>query len=200
MRTAVMQRHAWKDRGDDLYETPACATQALIRTGEFLIPPDGGSGMDIWEPCAGRGAISRELRAAGHAVLASDLVAYDGADEGIITGRDFLMERHCPRVSAIVTNPPYKLANQFIRHGLSLGVPVIVLLRLAALEGAGRADLIDKHLRRIWVGIERLPFMHRDGWDGPKSGNSGAPFAWFVFEPEERAGPVHLRRISWRVA
>lgn len=189
-------RHSFADRGNDLYETPACATRALIRTGE--LPPDGGSGMDLWEPCAGRGAISRELRAAGHGVLATDLVTYDGADEGILTGRDFLMEQHRPRVEAIVTNPPYKLADQFIRHGLSLGLPVIVLLRLMAIEGASRSDLIDKHLRRVWAGIERLPFMHRDGWEGPKNSNSGAPFAWFVFEPGQRVGAIELRRISWR--
>lgn len=185
-----------RERAYDLYETPACATRALIRTGEFL---DGGSGIGIWEPCAGRGAISRELKAAGHAVLATDLVAYEGADEGIIAGRDFLLERHRPRVSLIVTNPPYMHADAFIRHGLSLGLPVIVLLRLMAIEGAKRSDLIDEHLIRVWAGIERLPFMHRDGWSGKRNSNSGAPFAWFVFSPEKRgSAPIELRRMSWR--
>ena len=59
MRTAVMQRHSFADRGNDLYETPACATLALIRTGE-LTP-----GENVWEPCAGRGAIMRVLEANG---------------------------------------------------------------------------------------------------------------------------------------
>jgi hypothetical protein len=195
MRTAVMQRHAWKDRTNDLYETPACATQALIQTGEI------GQGKAIWEPFAGRGAIVSQLRAGGLHVIAQDLVAYEGADATIETPIDFLMERKPPLgACVIVTNPPYKMQDQFIRHGLSFSLPVIVLLRLAALEGAGRADLIDKHLRRVWVGIERLPMMHRDGWEGPKNGNSGAPFAWFVFEPGERYGAIKLRRISWRAA
>jgi hypothetical protein len=191
-----MQRHAWKDRGDDLYETPACATRALIATGE-IERLDEHYGP-IWEPCAGRGAILRELKAAGYYAIGQDLVAYEGADTGIETPIDFLFDLR-PR-GPIVTNPPYKLADQFIWHGLSLGVPVIVLLRLAALEGAARTDLIDVRLRRVWLGIERLPFMHRDGWDGPKNGNSGAPFAWFVFEPGRRLGAIELRRISWRAA
>jgi hypothetical protein len=43
-------------------------------------------------------------------------------------------------VEAIVTNPPDNLPDAFIRHGLALGQSVIVLLRLMAPEGAGRAE------------------------------------------------------------
>ncbi len=180
-------RHALADRKDDLYETPACAVRALLR-----VEPTLQWKQWIWEPCAGRGAIVRELRAFGHGVHAMDLVAHPGADPGILTPIDFLMEWAKPDCAAsIVTNPPYKLADDFIRHGLGLGLPVIVLLRLMAIEGAGRSDLIDNHLR--------LPTMHREGWDGPRMSASGAPFAWFVFEPGPRGNePVELRRMSWR--
>lgn len=188
-------RHALAERKDDLYETPAVATQALLRV-EAL----GGL---IWEPCAGRGAISRVLKAASHRVVSTDLVAHPGADTDIATPIDFLMERQAPAgCAAIVTNPPYKLADQCIRHGLSLVPTVIVLLRLMAIEGAGRSDLVDRHLLRVWAGIERLPAMHREGWEGPRMANSGAPFAWFVFSsaPRPEGSPVELRRMSWRGA
>lgn len=189
-------KHSLADRGDDLYETPAVAVQALIKNERL---PDG----IVWEPCAGRGAIVRELRAAGYPVVATELVPYAGADDGIETPIDFLMERKAPAgCGCIVTNPPYKLSDQCIRHGLTLGPRVIVLLRLMALEGAGRSDLIDRHLVRVWAGIERLPFMHREGWAGPKHSNSGAPFAWFVFSAQPRLAdaPIELRRMSWRAA
>lgn len=184
-------RHKLADRGDDLYETPACATKTLLRVEH--VP------MFVWEPCAGRGAISDILRDYGRTVIASDLNAHSDAAPYIETHRDFLMETQ-PRASTIVTNPPYKLANEMIRHGLALGCDVIVLLRLMSIEGAARSDLIDGHLWRIWAGIERLPTMHRDGWTGPKHSNSGAPFAWFVFKPEKRPArsPIELRRVSWR--
>lgn len=186
------KRHALNERGNDLYETPLCAIRTLMRVERLP--------RTIWEPCAGRGAISRPLLIAGHVVLASDLVEYPGADSNIQPRHDFLMERSAPfSIRTIVTNPPFKLADQFIRHGLDLGCTVIVLLRLMALEGANRADIIDKHLVRVWAGIERLPMMHREGWEGPKIGNSGAPFAWFVFEPTSRNDrPIELRRMSWR--
>lgn len=191
-------RASLKARANDLYETPACAVKALLRTGEIeRLAPSGGT---IWEPCAGRGAIVRELRAAGFPVVAHDLIAHAGADDGIQTPIDFLMERAAPAgVTAIATNPPYKMADDFIRHGLSVGLPFIALLRLMALEGSGRSDLIDRHLRRVWAGIERLPTMHREGWTGPRTASAGAPFAWFVFEPGARQGPFfETGRISWR--
>lgn len=185
-------RAALAERGNDLYETPACAIRTLLRVERL---PD-----TIWEPCAGRGAISREIRATGRSVIAHDLVAYPGADFDIVPRRDFLMEYSSPDgVQAIVTNPPFKNADAFIRHGLRFGLPVIVLLRLMALEGSARSDLIDSHLVRVWAGVERLPQMHREGWEGKKTSNSGAPFAWFVFDPLARGDrPIEFRRMSWR--
>jgi hypothetical protein len=188
-------RGALAERKDDLYETPACAVEALLRTGEL---PDRN--QTIWEPCAGRGAILRVLRAHGFWAIGYDLNAHPGADPSIQSGIDFLMERRVPHCSLIVTNPPFKLANKFIRHGLSLGCRFIALLRLAALEGANRSDIIDVHLRRVWVGKERLPMMHREGWDGPRIKGGAVAFAWFVFEPGVRHGPIELNRISWRTA
>lgn len=187
-------RAALSDRANDLYETPTCAIRTLIAIQP--LPPV------IWEPAAGRGAISRELIAVGHRVIATDLVAYEGADDGIESRIDFLMERSVPAgARAIVTNPPFKNADAFIRKGLGFGLPVIVLLRLMALEGANRSDLIDNHLVRVWAGVERLPQMHREGWAGKRTSNSGAPFAWFVFDPVARGDrAIELRRVSWRAA
>jgi hypothetical protein len=186
------KRHALSERGNDLYETPACAIRTLIKAEKLP--------HVIWEPCAGKGAISRELIVAGHVVQASDLVAYDGADFGIYSGRDFLFERAPPRgCRTIVTNPPFKLADKFVRHGISLGCDVIVLLRLMAIEGSGRSDIVDSHLVKILAGVERLPMMHRDGWTGRKIGSSGAPFAWFKFTATPRQSPaIELQRVSWR--
>ena len=201
------KRHALSERGHDLYETPACAPAALL-LHEPLIQED----VTIWEPCAGRGAISRVLRAAGHEVVTEDLAAYDGADPGIAAPRDFFMAERPPQnCGLIVTNPPFMHADEFILHGLDLGCDVIVLLRLMAQEGVDgkrkgsgvRSKLIDQHLARVWLGRERLPMLHRDGWEGKKiQGSSGVPFAWFVFEarPHDPDRGYVTRRISWRVA
>src|SRR5262249_5780583 len=136
------------------------------------------------------------LRAAGHLVYATDLVDYGCPDAD--ARRDFLFER-APSfaVDAIVTNPPYKLAERFVAHALGLGIPkVVMLLRLAFLESDRRRPILDNGLlARVHVFRKRLPMMHRDGWEGPRA-SSSIPFAWFVWELAHR-GPTELRRLSW---
>lgn len=184
-------RHSLSDRKDDCYETPEQATMTLMRVERLP--------RKVWEPSCGPGAIVRLLRAAGHTVVATDLVDYGLEDSE--HGVDFLMETRAPAgCKVIVGNPPFKLANEFIRHGLTLAPTVIMLLRLAYLEGEGRSDIIDNHLRRVWLGRERLPMMHRRGWDGPTIGAAAMPFAWFVFTQKPTNGLIRMRRTSWRSA
>jgi hypothetical protein len=180
------------ERGVDLYETHACATRALIRTGCL------DRFEHIYEPCAGRGAISRVLKAAGWRVCAQELVAYPFADEDVHSGIDFFGSICAVELDAIVTNPPFSRADDFIRHGVGLGLPVIVLLRLMALEGAGRSDILQ-HLHHVYIGIERLPKFQRDNWQGNRLKTETAPFGWFQFLPQKRPGDTFtVSRISWR--
>ena len=152
--------------------------------------------VHIWEPAAGRGAIASVLREAGHRVLASDLVDY--GEPSIRPECDFLLELNPPiGIEAIVTNPPFKLADQFVRHAIKLVPRVYMLLRLAFLEGMERSDILDGPLARVWVFRNRLPRMHREGWTGPRASSTIA-FAWFVFERDREPTRPELGRITWR--
>jgi hypothetical protein len=175
-------------RGDDLYETPVEAVTALLRAE--MLPPV------IWEPACGPGVIVRRLRAAEHQVYATDLVDYASPDQDC-AGWDFLMERQLPLgVTAIVTNPPFKNAGEFVAHALSLCPKVVMLLRLAFLESERRSAILDNaHLARVYVFRKRLPMMHRHGWKRNYS-NSGMAFAWFVWDAGHK-GPTELHRMSW---
>lgn len=179
-------RHALSDRGNDLYETPPEVTRALLKCEPLP--------KYIWECACGKGSISRVLLAAGHKVCNSDLVEYGHGYHGI----DFLLERKMPEhCTAIVTNPPFKLATEFVRHALHLCPgKVVMLLRLAFLEGVGRSDILDGgKLARVHVFKNRLPMMHRDGWQGPRATSSTA-FAWFCWE-SNHVGPASISRVSW---
>ena len=182
-----VQRAPLADRKDDLYGTPPEATRALLRAE--ILP------HRLWEPCAGRGAIVDVLRAAGHEVLASDLVDYQQPTH--FSRRDFLMERKAPDgCEAIVTNPPFKLAEEFVSHALDLCPRVIMLLRLAFYESERRTEILENRgLARIHAFRLRLPMMHRDGWEGKKA-NSGMAFAWFSWD-RSHTGPTTINRISW---
>jgi hypothetical protein len=178
-------------RGNDLRETPAVAVYALLRAEKLP--------LRIWEPACGPGAIVRILRAAGHEVLATDLVDYGSPDQNH-SGWDFLLERRLPdRIECIISNPPFKLAENFVAHALELCPRVIVLLRLAFMEAERKSGILDDgRLARVLVFRERLPMMPRADWEGPRLGNAGMAFAWYVFDQAHR-GAATIHRISWRV-
>jgi hypothetical protein len=177
--------HTHADRGNDLYETPAVAVLALLQAESLPRP--------IWECAAGRGAIVNVLRDASHTVIASDLVDYGFQLDFI---GDFLAQTAAPGgCECIVTNPPFRICDQFIARALDLVPRVIVLARLALLESTRRTEILEhRGLARIHVFRERLPMMHRRGWTGPRA-SSSMPFAWFVWKRGHR-GPIVVDRIS----
>jgi hypothetical protein len=186
-----VQRHPFAKRGNDLYETPDVATEALLRVERLP--------LRIWEPACGPGRIVNVLRAHGHDVYASDLIDY-GTDPTAYYGRDFLQEQQAPDgYGCILTNPPFRLAEQFVAHALKLCPLVVMLLRTAFLESERRTSILEgRGLARVWVFRKRLPMMHRAGWEGRKA-NSGMSFAWFVWDRSHRL-PATVHRISWERA
>lgn len=182
-------RAALSERKNDLYETPSVAVHALLAVE--AVP------QIIWEPACGPGAIVRELRSTGRQVYATDLVNYESPDQDEF-GWDFLMETQIPiGAQAIVMNPPFKNAGEFVAHALKLCPRVYALLRLAFMESEP-AILDGGSLAHVHVFRKRLPMMHRQGWEGPKA-NSGMAFAWFVWD-RAHTGPTLLSRLSWTAA
>jgi hypothetical protein len=179
-------RHALRERGADLYETPPCATKALLRVEQLP--------HRVWEPAAGRGAIVRVLRSHGHEVTASDLIDYGFPLHCVV---DFMTTTKMPAgCECILTNPPFQIVGEFVAHALDLAPRVIMLARLAFVESERRTNILEKRgLARIHAFRNRLPMMHRDGWAGPRASNAVA-FCWFVWDRDHR-GPPTFNRISW---
>jgi hypothetical protein len=169
----------YAERGHDLYETPPGAVHALLAQERLT----GG----IWECACGPGAIVRVLRAAGHHVIATDLVDYGCTDS--TGGVDFLQQRSAPEgVTTILTNPPFSFADEFARHALTLAPRVVMLLRLLFLESQGRGDILEGgRLARVYIFRNRVQ-THRDGWEGEKSSTPMA-LAWYVWERQHRGDP-----------
>jgi hypothetical protein len=102
---------------DDFYPTPSEVTHALL--GEFHF----GRGK-ILEPAAGDYAMASVLEANGYQVEASDVTPRDPR----VMQRDFLTMTKTD-AGAIITNPPFNLAQQFIEHALGvLRVSVLALV------------------------------------------------------------------------
>jgi hypothetical protein len=169
----TMKRFADLD-GPDFFPTPAWATHALIDSERFA--------GDIWESACGNGAMSQVLETTGRTVISSDLFDRGYGD----AGEDFLK----PRRSAdnIVTNPPYNAAEGFVQSGVGHAKrKFALLLRLAFLEGANRANTIFARYppSRVWVFSERITFYPAGA---VQKGTGTTAYAWFVWDKDAPTG------------
>lgn len=111
----------------DFYPTPWECTQALLDTVYFPDP--------VWEPACGDGAISVVAAACGMDVVSTDLHFYGFGRGGV----DFLKADVAPsRMACIITNPPFNLAEAFIRKARSFDVPFAMLLKATYWHAASR--------------------------------------------------------------
>ncbi|MHB1220256.1 MAG: hypothetical protein ACYC1L_18885 [Alphaproteobacteria bacterium] len=156
--------------GPDFFPTPRWATFALVENEKFQ--------GDIWESACGDGAMSRVFEETGHRVVSSDLF-----DRGYgETGHDFLGTKRA--AANIVTNPPFNSAEGFVGTGVQRAKKKFaLLLRLAFLEGANRANTIFARTppSRVWVFSERITF-YPIGVEPKGSGTTA--YAWFVWDKE----------------
>ena len=162
------QEHDW-------YRTPGQCTRALLRVENF--------DPTVWECACGDGAISKEMIAAGHTVISTDLI-----NRGYGEVSDFLAATQLLGPD-IITNPPYGRAVEFALHGLNLGVRKMALLcRLAWLEGQDRYDTLYSlgKLSRVWTFAPRQTLWRGDS---NTEGDGGmTAYAWFIFEREHSGG------------
>lgn len=162
---------------DDFYPTPPRATRALLSVERF-----NGT---VLEPACGDGAISKVLQEAGHNVISNDLI-----NRGFGTPHvDFLLDFQT-RVENIITNPPFKLANEFALHAIEMASnKVAFLCRLGWLEGQERRKMfVSTPLARVWVFSGRVPML-RGGNQMMKGGGGMIAFAWYVWDKAYSGAP-----------
>lgn len=96
-----------------------------------------------------------------------------------------------PETDNIITNPPYKLAKDFLGQSKIMArKKIALLLKLSFLEGQGRYQMFqDKEfaLARVHVFCRRLNF-YPDGDNTHKSGVLA--FAWFVWDKQHKGQPT----------
>jgi predicted RNA methylase len=141
--SAVMaQRREAKD-SLDYFATPPWATRALTellrRQGEAMHL------MSVWDPACGEGYMARPLAEAFGQVVATDVHDYRAAWHGQ-DGVDDILLRGAPQTVGdvpilgadwIITNPPFRLAHQFIDRAIPLARSgVAMLVRSTFTEGA----------------------------------------------------------------
>jgi hypothetical protein len=174
----IQQRREPNDALDD-FPTPPWATRALL---EWLTLPGG---LVCREPAANRGHMVAPLREVFADVDAADVHDY-GAGFPV---RDYLFGPAPADVDWTITNPPFRLAEQFIERMLGtsrLGAAVIV--RSAFLEGVGRYERLFSRTppTQVLQFAERV-VMHK-GRLAPE-GSTATAYCWLVWEHDNLAQP-----------
>jgi hypothetical protein len=130
-KTMGASNHTDKEREqNDFYATDPSAIDLLIKKVDLP--------KQILEPACGSGCLSVRLEELGH-----DVKSYDLVDRGFGDVCDFFAMTEPPFLGdyAIVTNPPYKFAKEFVLHSLDLvpdGNLVCMFLKTTFAEGKGR--------------------------------------------------------------
>ena len=154
----------------DFYATSPVAAEWLVKIENLH--------HNIWEPACGLGHLSKVFESHGYEVRSTDLI-----DRGYGTGGvDFLKTSEIWG-GDIATNPPYKYAEDFIKHALDHvkdGAKVCMLLKVQFLEGKARKKLFEKYPpKTVWVSSSRI----KHGMNGDFSrSNSMMAIAWYVWE------------------
>jgi hypothetical protein len=174
---------------NDWYVEPEWAVRGLLDVQRF-------SGL-VWDPACGKGTIPRTFKAAGHAAaIGTDLVDR-GYGRG---GSDFLAidpAHDANRAANIVSNPPFNLAEHFLRHALKLATHKIAfLLRLSWLEGRGRAWIFNETpLAAVHPFAARVSMP--PGTVAQEAKGGAVAFMWAVWDWSHPVGaPPILRRIE----
>lgn len=172
--SAVMQQRSEPHDSLDDFPTPPWATRALC---DWLC--ERGIDLSVCEcvePAANRGHMVTPLLEYFHAVLASDVHDYG---VGIPVG-DYLFGPPEP-TDFTITNPPFKLAQQFIGRALQTSrIGFAMLVRSAFLEGVGRYDeLFSKNPPTHVLQFSERVVMHK-GKLAPK-GSTATAYCWLVW-------------------
>lgn len=175
----------WQREKHDFYATPEETTRAILD----VLALEGS----ILEPACGMGHISKVLKEyyPENEIISTDLIDRGFGEGGI----DFLNHDYGRRFDNIITNPPFKLAKEFVEKALTIANDkVIMLMKIQFLESKGRREFLENSpLKYVYCFSERQSTM-RNGWKiNPKTGKpwSTALFlAWFVWEIGYEGEPI----------
>lgn len=192
--TAVVnRRYEPKDSLED-WPTPPWATRALVKHvlpfvyfGDHQKYYSELKKMTVWESTCNRGYMVRPLREYFGRTIATDVHDYSPETDDMHMLHDFLcpelpeiIERYPP--DFVITNPPFKLAEQFVQRALSIRSVKFCafFVRANFLEGKGRfQNLFKVNPPALFAPfVERVPLV-KERVD-PKASSTTA-YCWLVW-------------------
>jgi hypothetical protein len=167
--------HTDKDREEnDFYATDPIAIELLMNEFKF--------NNCIWEPACGMGHLSKAIQLKGYNVKSSDLI-----NRGYGEQIDFLNCDIYNFDGDIITNPPYKYAQEFIERSLDIiqdGNNVAMFLKVQFLEGKKRKKLfMENPPKYVYVSSSRILCAKNAEFEKMiDGGGSAVAYAWYIWE------------------
>lgn len=143
---------------------------------------------DIWECACGQGHLSRVLEERGYNVYSSDLInrGYGISNTNFLETIGYKLQRD------ILTNPPYKYAQEFVEHSLDMidkGYYCIMFLKIQFLEGQARRKLFEKYPPK-YVYVNSVRQTCYINGDMSEKMSSASCYCWFIWEKGFTGEPV----------
>jgi hypothetical protein len=173
--SAVMQQRSEPHNSLDDFPTPPWATRALLEQLKSY-----GRAFDdklCCEPAANRGHMVKPLSEYFERVIALDIFDY-GAGYPVA---DYLFSNPVEMVDWTITNPPFRLAQQFIEQAIKQSrIGVAMIVRTAFLESVGRYNNLFSKFRpsHVLQFSERV-VMHKGKLS--EKGSTATAYCWIVW-------------------
>ena len=178
---AVMAQRHESNFSLDNFPTPPWATRALI---EQYLDKKTLTTQTCLEPACGAGHMAKVLKEYFDAVDSSDVYNY-----GYGEVRDFTHSLPDQTYNWVITNPPFRLAENFINQALKIATTgVAVLLRTLFIETIGRYDRLFSRMppTRMAQFCERVPMVK--GRLDPKA-STATGYAWLIWDIDKLTEP-----------
>lgn len=173
-KTLGASNHTDKERqNEDYYATEPRAGELLLQVESF--------DQNVWECACGEKHLSKVFEKHGYKVRSSDLIDRCGNEVF-----DFLSMENQEWNGDIITNPPYKYAQEFVEKALQIipnGNKVAMFLKVQFLEGKKRKYLFANYPpHTIYVSSSRLLCAKNAEFERMKQGGGSAvAYAWYVW-------------------
>lgn len=158
---------------NDYYATDPKAIDVLLNDTEITLTDK------LLEPACGEGHLSKRLEEYGFKVVSCDII-----NRGYGEVKNFFDIKKWD--GDIITNPPYKYAQEFVEHALEIipeNAQVVMFLKLTFLEGQKRKKLFQKYPPKyVFVSSSRLQCAKNGDFIKYKNGTGTAvAYAWYVW-------------------
>ena len=169
-------------QNEDYYATDPKAVKFLLELEKF-------KDMMVWECACGEGHLSKQMKEMGFEVFSTDLIDRNYGN-GIY---DFLGPDNNEVLEInIITNPPFRYANDFIRKGMSIlakGYKMALFLPIRYLEGKERKRIFKQYPpKKVLVTSSRINCSKNGEFE--TMGGTAIGYAWFIWEKDFKGKPT----------